>query len=640
MNNFRSSQLGYFLDFSLWQQAKKLLDFQIQQMEKNKHYNTLSMFYYKQIAPTTAELETQKYFNERVANNLFYGLRREFALYDYVIPKAYLGLRNQKFLTYPMRVLYYSIGLYLLKLSEDLFTGYVKKNNKLKCYYGGDLHFNDSLLVINHETTFYRSKYKLFKNQVRKQANKDIDLKLVIKLDIQNYFDNISIPILLQNLDRFVKASIKQNLNFDASSREQIKFYFDYISGNKGGIPQADNDIISGFLGHLYLVFIDLIIDTEICKYQMLIKEHQVIRFVDDIFLIINFLETTEKAQQEAVADSLTSQISDILHYNSDLRLNTKTRLYWLKIPSHKEELLKDLKKVSPEYYCNDDNSEEIPPNKVKNIFDELIKLKDSSINISTGYDGSLQDEILKEVYEKAVNQLLDKEDNKATIEDIFTNFNFNLVKARPQEIIIIISKSTTASRNFANFLQDKKNLTTRDLYLIIKFLCQTEFKNEQLFRKLESNNSFSQIASIYREAQLASNSPGYYKLSAAQVLLLSEHPHIIEQLRLRVFNERIGSYSVALNHLLNEIHAICLQFDPNKKNKYEADDAVKYLSSKDVPHESCIDVRNLFDRRNRNTVSHPGSGQNIAWGVTEDEYLKYLDAVGKCLEILLDAPA
>lgn len=638
MNNFSSSQLGYFLEFRLWQEAKKLLDFQIQQMDKNKHYNTFSMFYYKQIAPTTSEISTETYFKQRVANNLFYGLKHEFALHDYVIPKASLGLRNHKFITYPMRVLYYSIGLYILKLSEDLFRENVKSNINLKSYYGGDLHFERDLLIIDHKTTFYRPNYKLFKSQVRKQATTDSNSKLVLKLDIQNYFDNISVPTLLENLDRYVKPSIKQHLKFDGSTKEQLIFYFNYISANKGGIPQADNDIISGFLGNLYLFFTDLLIDTVICEYQSFIQEYQVIRFVDDTFIVINFLEDTEQQKQESIADSLTSQISDLLHYKSSLRLNTKTRLYWLRIEAHKKELLKDLKKVSPEYYCNDDDDrEEKPQNKLENIFDELEKLKYSSIDISSGYDGSLQDEILKEVYDKAVNQLLDKEDNKARIEDIFTEFNFDLVKAKPQEIIILICKNKTVSDNFLGFLQDKINITTRDLYLIIKFLCQTEFKNEELFKKLEINNSFNQIANIYRQSQLYSNYPGYYELSAAQVLLLSEHSHILEQIQLRVFNEKIGSYSVALNHLLNEIHAICWQFDLNKKHKYEAEDAVRYLQTKCVPHEIRIDIRNLFDRRNRNTVSHPGSGQNIAWGVTKEEYFKYSDAIGKCLSFILN---
>ncbi len=127
--------------------------------------------------------------------------------------------------------------------------------------------------------------------------------------------------------------------------------------------------------------------------------------------------------------------------------------------------------------------------------------------------------------------------------------------------------------------------------------------------------------------------------MSDEQVILLSKEAHIIEQIRLRILNEKIGSYSVALNHLLNEIHAICMLLEQNQKKKYEADDAVKYLSSKCVPHEICLDIRNLFDRRNRNTVSHPGSVQNIAWGVPKNEYIKYRNAVGKCLKIILCPP-
>ncbi|WP_373530379.1 AbiA family abortive infection protein [Nostoc sp.] len=639
MQNFNSSQLGHFLDFTFWQQAKKLLDFQIQQMEKNKHYNTLSMFYYKQIVPLTIALETEDYFNQRVASNLFYGLNREFAFHDYVIPKTCLGLRNQKFFTYPMRVLYYSIGLYLLKLSQKSLQDYVKNHKHLKCYYGGNLHFEDKSLVINHETTFYQNYYKQFKKQVRMQANNDIDNKLVIKLDIQNYFDHVSVPILLQQLDRFVKPSVKETLSFDASTKEQINFYFNYISENKGGIPQADNDIISGFLGHLYLLCSDLVIDTEICKYRDFLKEYHIIRYVDDTFIVINFLETTEKQQKETITDSLTSQISDVLHYHSGLRLNTKTRLYWLSDLEHKKELLKDLKKVSPEYHFNDDDSDETPQNKITNIFDELQKLKSSSIDISLGHDGSLQEEILKEVYNKNVNQLLETENNNNLIEEIFTDFDFNFVKAMPREIIVIIAKNEVVLNNFTQFLYEKKDLTTRDIYLIIKYLCQTNFTNDELLGKLESNPSFRQVISVYREAQIASERPGYYDLPDTKVLLLLEDAQIVEQIRLRVFNERIGFYSVALNHLLNEVHAICLLFDPidpTKKNKYEVDDAVKYLASKWVPHGTCIDICNLFDRRNRNTVSHPGSRENIAWGVTKDEYFKYFDAVNKCLEIIL----
>ncbi|MEH2402554.1 hypothetical protein [Nostoc sp.] len=192
--------------------------------------------------------------------------------------------------------------------------------------------------------------------------------------------------------------------------------------------------------------------------------------------------------------------------------------------------------------------------------------------------------------------------------------------------------------------MQDKNFLTTRDIYLVIKFLCQTNFKNKNkvLFKKLKYNDSFRHIASVYEESKIVSDAPGYYQLSATQINILMGQPHIIEQIRLRVFNEKIGSYSVALNHLLNEIHGICMLIDKNNTNKnkdYNAEHAVKYLAFTGVPHDICIDTRNLFDRRNRNTVSHPGSEQNIAWGVTKDEYTKYRNAVGQCLKIVLCSP-
>jgi AbiA family abortive infection protein len=638
MDKFSSSQLGYFLKFDLWLEAIKLLDFQIGQMENNKHYNTLSMFYYKETAHFAPSIKTEEYFQEKVASNLFYGLQHEFGFYDYVIPKGFFGLRNQKLLTYPMRVLYYSICLYLLKLSQEFLQGYVKKNNHLKCYYGGDLKFDQDTLSVNHKNTYYQFYYKEFRNQVRDNVENSSENKLVIKIDIQNYFDNISIKILLENLDRFVKPSFKELMNFDTSTKEQIRFYFNYLSKNKQGIPQADNDISSSVLSHLYFTFIDLCIESEIRRNVNSIKDYKIVRFVDDAFIFIDFNEDIDDYKRQCIAELITSEISDILHHKAGLRLNTKTRLYWLNDSNQKETLLKDLKKISPNYYFKDTDSRLTPQNKVDDIFAELNKIKKSSIGTLLGDDGSLQDEILKEVYDTPVNKLLDKKENKARIEEIFTDFNFDLVKVRPREIIIIISKNPKSMEEFSKFLHAKEKASTRDLYLIIKFLCQTNFADIELFKKLETGNEFEKIFKVYHKMEKDCDLTGYYNLSANSIKSISKDPHIVEQIRLRVFNEKIESYSVALNHLLNEIHAIALLRDQqNKKtNEYEADDAVNYLIYKGVPHEICIDIRNLFDRRNRNTVSHPGSEQRTTWGVTKEEYFKYLEAVGKCLEIIL----
>ncbi|MFM7717775.1 MAG: hypothetical protein ACKO7A_35235, partial [Microcystis sp.] len=86
----------------------------------------------------------------------------------------------------------------------------------------------------------------------------------------------------------------------------------------------------------------------------------------------------------------------------------------------------------------------------------------------------------------------------------------------------------------------------------------------------------------------------------------------------------------------VNEIHAVCIKQEQANKKNYDVNDVVKFLQSKGIQHEVCIKVRNLFDRRNSNRVSHPGSDESIAWEVTKEEYLDYYEHVGRCLDFLL----
>ena len=64
----------------------------------------------------------------------------------------------------------------------------------------------------------------------------------------------------------------------------------------------------------------------------------------------------------------------------------------------------------------------------------------------------------------------------------------------------------------------------------------------------------------------------------------------------------------------------------------YDGDKAVEFLEIQKVPHEICLKIRNLFDRRNKSPVSH---ADPIAWAVTESEYDDYRTQVGECLKHL-----
>lgn len=649
MTKSGTTQLGYFINFDLWQDALDLLNFQIKQKMNNRHFNTLSMFYYERLDINCLNHPTQDYFNIKISSSLFYGLKKEFSVLSYVIPKPGLGLRDYKFFTYPMRTVYYSIGLYLLKLSQEFLIETYKKIDSIEAFYGGNLTYKSNKLQINPKNVYYRSFHEQFKLKIKEETKLDNASKVILKLDIENYFNELSISTLLSLLSRFIKPSVQANLAYDMFTREQIICLFQFISNGKSGIPQGDNNIISSFLGYLYLVFGDLFIDDVLNSYKHVVDSHKIIRYTDDIYISITFKDIIDQKDQGLFVHSIASQIAEVLYSQLGLKLNLKTRLYRLSQEEEKEELLKNIRKSSPsdEYFSaiqEDEEEEEeesepptkTPQDKLEEIFKELRKIKNSRVEDYFVRGDSVQEEILQEVFDKSVEQILDKPENKEKIEKIFNDFDFNLVKVQPLEILIILLKDTTATNNFRKFCLDKTIITTGDADLIIKFLCQTKFADTKLLEKLKQNFHMSNIIGIFLDCKLNCHQPGYYNLACMHMKKLSEMPDVLEQTKLRVLSEKSASYSVALNHLVNEIHAVCIKQEQANKKNYDVNDVVKFLQSKGIQHEVCIKVRNLFDRRNSNRVSHPGSDESIAWEVTKEEYLDYYEHVGRCLDFLL----
>ena len=638
MTSNRTS-LGYFLTFVLWKEALKLLNFQISSQEKNKHFKTLSMIYYKKLGIAVSDLEPEEYFESKVANNLFYGLEKEFAILPYVVPKSGLGLRNYKFLTYPMRALYYAIGLYFLKLSEEFLNNFFNKRKYICSYYGGRIYFDKDELKVTKNNIYFKSYYKSFRNRIRKEVSKDVNRKIIIRLDIQDYYDEISIPTLLEHLDIYIKSSQKANMRFDATTKDQIAFFFRFLANGGDGIPQSDNDLLSSFIGYLYLVFGDLFIEQELYKCSDVVDKYLLIRYIDDIFISITFKEDMSERAQKKYAEALGSQIADLLYYRLGLRLNPKTRFFCLSDEKQQKELRDSLKKVSPKYHLSDDEDDEAPANKISNIFDELKKLKKASIEPET-FEHELRDEILKEVFDDRVNQMLDWDVNKKRIRRIFTDFDFDHVKEYPLPMLIVLLKEPSTAKRFRQFLLQKSHLITRDVDLISQYLCQLDFQDWEMLAKLKQYEPMSCIMNIFESASLYTDLPGYYELPGTKTLRLSQRPYVIEQVRYRILNERTESYSVALNHLLNEIHAICYELDNSSNSKdyngYKADQVVNFLDTCRVSPEICIGIRNLFDRRNTNQVSHPGSEEYITWSVTAEDYRGYRAQVGECLASLL----
>ena len=148
----------------------------------------------------------------------------------------------------------------------------------------------------------------------------------------------------------------------------------------------------------------------------------------------------------------------------------------------------------------------------------------------------------------------------------------------------------------------------------------------------LKNSDLMKNVMEIYSDKSMYTLRPGYFDLYDGQSLKVSGRPDVVEQIRLRVQSERRNEYSVALNHLLNEVHAICYGFDDSgvDEKQYDSRKVTEFLMRKKVPHVTCLKVRNLFDRRNKNPVSH---ADPIAWPVSKEEYFDYHHHVGLCLK-------
>lgn len=207
---YKKTQLGYFIDFCLWKDGLALLNFQIGQKGKNRHFNTLSMFYYDWLDLTCIDASPENYFNTKIASSLFYGLKKEFCLIPYVIPKTGLGLRNYEFFAYPMRAVYYTAGLYLLKLSQEFLTGTYKKVKTITAFYGGSLTYNKAEEIqLTRKNIYYRSFHEQFKGTIKREIESCNEEKVVLRLDIENCFNEIDIPKLLSFLSDFIKPSVQ-----------------------------------------------------------------------------------------------------------------------------------------------------------------------------------------------------------------------------------------------------------------------------------------------------------------------------------------------------------------------------------------------------------------------------------------------
>ncbi|WP_217451439.1 hypothetical protein, partial [Metabacillus niabensis] len=409
-------------------------------------------------------------------------------------------------------------------------------------------------------------------------------------MDIQNYFDNLPVENLLEYLQETIKPNDKVEHNYDENTIKEIETFYKFIMNNKKGIPQIDNCILSAFMGYLYLCFLDLKVDSLMKSLNY--KEYKIIRYMDDIYIPFKPKETSDNSQSIKEAVEILGKIKDIAFYDFQLHINNKTKIYNLSSPKEKEEFFKDTKNESVIEYLDvpidlGDETEDSDGHEqtIKKIFDELENIKNGGVNLEINHS-DINQYILHKIFDRSISNLLNKNEYKLKIEEIFTNFNYDLLSVSPLVLTILVMKSDKTKEEYINYLLQKDISTSNARLLVIEALRQSKFNHTELFLKLYEDKHFKDVLLLYETTNLNYNNPGYFELSMQYTYkLLNNNPLIIKQMELRVLNEMRGDYSVALNHLVNEFQSICYSLNEKDIRNFNANSVEDFLKSASIEH-------------------------------------------------------
>lgn len=641
--------IGLFGNYDLWKNATNLINFQVKQKQKNKHFQTLQMKYFENLDETYINLvQTEDYYNKRIHNSFFYGNPEEFFIYDFPKPKSYFKVRNNKFPSYVLLGVHNMIGLYLLKVAENYIENFNNKNPNIHSFYGGNLKFQDNDLILNSDRIFYSSHYKKFRSLLENE--KKNEKNIIIRIDIENYFNSISVKKLLNKIPEYVtKEKILIN-KFNLETRKTIEFFYKFISSKEEGIPIMENGIISNFLGNLYLMFAEIeILDVIKEKYSTYLESYKIIRYVDDIFFSLEFKEPITKEKKGLYSLKILSDISDLLYQDYDLKLNDKTKVFDLSCGLERSFFEREINTSSVDERIDTDEDTTLKPqDKLDNIFNELSKMnsKESKIDLFINPLKNIDNidlEIFRDIYDIKVGQIIKKADNQTRLKLIFDNMNFKLLKTSPKPMVALLLFLADKSNydKVITSLLEKDFLNSTDINLILELLCQTNFEDAKLVKKLEENNYLCKIIQKFKKNDI-DEIKGYSNLELNKLNEISPFSELISvelifQIIQREYSEKKEEFSLALNHLVNEIQLLCFKLDESKTDfkKYLATDVSEFLSSH-ISNKNNYAITNMFSVRNNNQISHGVNNKVFMKEIEKTEYLEYKKVVQNCIQKIL----
>lgn len=608
-----------------WKDAYEILEAQINLMNKNKHFNTLNLQYFSSLDSNYKEyVKSKDFFEKYINNSLFYGLEDVVFNDIYYMPKNRFAYRKMSYNSLVVRLISNAIGLYLFKVSEKFVNEFINnKESHISSRYGGKILYNKNGISIKQENLYYKQQYKEFSNELLNCINAKENKRIVLKLDIQDFYDNIKVNEFLKILESKLGYTIRKKNKYDKRKIENIKDFYKFIMNGQDGLPQSDNDIITSFVSSLYMKLIDIDIISIIKNMQIQnLKEYKIIQYCDDTYLILDFNEMNENNVYISVIRIL-EEISLKLVKKYNLKFNNKSNIFDLSIESNVSDLKKNIK-INSQVEIELTKGE-----KPQKIFDDIIsKIRDFSNQGINNADEESMFESLKKIYNDSVNAIIDKKDNLKILEEAILNLDLNKIFLSNKYIVTLASKNDKTKEKLLKYIENPKNENSNKFYYILEYIGKEDIGYLKNLNKINLKDEYKNILNF---KILDKNSLGYMSLNSRQFQRLKLiNNNIIQQIKYRRMNEVSKNYNIAFNHLVNEVKSIINNiYSPNTDEKdYNANSVKNNLFSNGYNINTIINVCNMFDRRNNNMISH-SNGEII----DKEEYYQYKEQICNLLK-------
>ena len=516
---------------------------------------------------------------------------------------------------------------YFLELTRETRTqlAIIHRNSSIYTYYGAGIRLDEPRRSQIHYQEDYQEFTRNIRRTVRRQAQEH--KVAVLHIDIQDFFRSIAHSKLVRVLDTQSLLKSRLDLQYDERTKLTVRDILFLIMHRHEGLSLSQQNIVSNLLSHLFLYPLDNFIREIQMETTPSLTFH---RYVDDMFLTVQFPLTELNENIGTTMLNISNNIGAFLSRNLDLCLNPlKTRLDIIESQDEVERLIERSRLVSF-YQPLPEEGGESPQDTLNRAITVLNEMKRRFRSHGFVENIATNDALaLKQCFQRVVVHYMQSEQVQRQLEIVFQDWYPALMPKSIRVLVFLISRVPDALSNLLNYIRE--NFSGSSPYLTTVYLAEhlmlIEEYNNELDDVVAQYSSISSDPYITLIGRLVNPSP---PISNCYIRIRDEclrtNESLMKQVRCAVIAEKLFIYSLAYNHLLNVLQewCYCNQNPTIDRDNYNRTHVIEWLTPFAIDTELMF-VITMFDRRNRNTISHPGDENIDVSPVDRTEYENHL---------------